>query len=302
MVSFSCEGCGDVITKPKLKTHFPRCKAPVTCIDCNKTFDSPAQFSPHTSCISEAEKYEKSVYKGPKKSTADAKDVKKASATAERASSTTEIDGQDQSARKEKRKRKRESAPLADTAASTAAAIAEEKTLPELEALAVKKVKKQKKQKASQAATDSVEPSTEPVEEQPQRSLAADFPEAAASVVESATAPLGSLVAAAPALAEAASDATPLGFFVEREQAAITKNADASPTLPAMRVDVVPEAASHKQHKKQKAAKANGLATVLKEGPTSLKGLLEKLEASGATDPIARLSVDRKGRLVYADA
>lgn len=63
-----------------------RCYAPVSCIDCSKTFRSPAEFksvcpiftppisslngiSPsrgHTSCISEAEKYEKSVYKGPK--------------------------------------------------------------------------------------------------------------------------------------------------------------------------------------------------------------------------------------------
>ncbi|KAF9518661.1 hypothetical protein BS47DRAFT_223033 [Hydnum rufescens UP504] len=66
MVSFQCDACSDVVKKPKLEQHYGRCGAPVSCIDCSKTFYSPAEFKSHTSCISEAEKYEKSVYQGPK--------------------------------------------------------------------------------------------------------------------------------------------------------------------------------------------------------------------------------------------
>ncbi|KAF9815589.1 hypothetical protein IEO21_04510 [Rhodonia placenta] len=42
------------------------CHASVTCLDCNTTFAGPAQFKAHTTCISEAEKYQKGLYKGPK--------------------------------------------------------------------------------------------------------------------------------------------------------------------------------------------------------------------------------------------
>ncbi|PWN41525.1 hypothetical protein IE81DRAFT_170480 [Ceraceosorus guamensis] len=70
MVSFNCEGCFDVIKKPsllvlsKLDAHHQRCKAPFTCLDCSTVFNSPQAWKPHTTCISEAEKYERSVYKG----------------------------------------------------------------------------------------------------------------------------------------------------------------------------------------------------------------------------------------------
>ncbi|KAK0225471.1 hypothetical protein IW262DRAFT_1491095 [Armillaria fumosa] len=66
MVSFHCNGCDDVVTKPKLMAHWNRCYAQVDCLDCSKTFNNPGEFKSHTSCVSEAEKYEKSVYKGPK--------------------------------------------------------------------------------------------------------------------------------------------------------------------------------------------------------------------------------------------
>ncbi|KAK0448704.1 hypothetical protein EV421DRAFT_1479658 [Armillaria borealis] len=66
MVSFHCNGCDDVVTKPKLMAHWNRCYAQVDCLDCSKTFNNPGEFKGHTSCVSEAEKYEKSVYKGPK--------------------------------------------------------------------------------------------------------------------------------------------------------------------------------------------------------------------------------------------
>lgn len=52
--------------KPKLDTHRSQCHASFTCIDCSTTFDGPAQYKSHTQCISEAEKYQKGLYKGPK--------------------------------------------------------------------------------------------------------------------------------------------------------------------------------------------------------------------------------------------
>ncbi|KAM0750540.1 hypothetical protein T439DRAFT_325610 [Meredithblackwellia eburnea MCA 4105] len=67
MVSFQCNGCGDTLKKPKLDQHAGRCRnAQFTCIDCNVDFYGK-DYRAHTSCISEAEKYQKSVYKGPKK-------------------------------------------------------------------------------------------------------------------------------------------------------------------------------------------------------------------------------------------
>ncbi|KZT43595.1 hypothetical protein SISSUDRAFT_978256, partial [Sistotremastrum suecicum HHB10207 ss-3] len=58
--------CSDVVKKPKLDKHYSSCYATFTCIDCSTTFPGPAQYKAHTSCISEAEKYQKSVYKGPR--------------------------------------------------------------------------------------------------------------------------------------------------------------------------------------------------------------------------------------------
>ena len=52
--------------KPKLDQHRTRCHSGYDCIDCSKTFNTPADYKGHTSCITEAEKYEKSLYKGPK--------------------------------------------------------------------------------------------------------------------------------------------------------------------------------------------------------------------------------------------
>ncbi|TFK67372.1 hypothetical protein BDN72DRAFT_871309 [Pluteus cervinus] len=52
--------------KPKLDQHHGRCHTGFDCIDCSKTFNTPAEYKGHTSCISEAEKYQKSLYTGPK--------------------------------------------------------------------------------------------------------------------------------------------------------------------------------------------------------------------------------------------
>lgn len=59
-------GCSDVVKKPKLDQHRSRCGTGFDCIDCSKTFNTPADYKGHTSCISEAEKYQKALYKGPK--------------------------------------------------------------------------------------------------------------------------------------------------------------------------------------------------------------------------------------------
>lgn len=67
MVSFSCEVCNDTVIKKKLDQHRQRCYgAYFTCIDCSITF-SDSDYRNHTQCISEAEKYEKALYKGKKK-------------------------------------------------------------------------------------------------------------------------------------------------------------------------------------------------------------------------------------------
>ncbi|KAI5290494.1 hypothetical protein KEM54_001384 [Ascosphaera aggregata] len=62
MVSFQCEACGDVLTKKKLDPHRGRCNwASFTCIDCMVHFDGTS-YRAHTSCMTEAEKYEKGLY------------------------------------------------------------------------------------------------------------------------------------------------------------------------------------------------------------------------------------------------
>ncbi|KAH6564225.1 hypothetical protein BASA60_010399 [Batrachochytrium salamandrivorans] len=66
MVSFSCEVCQETIKKPKLEQHYYRCpNAYYSCVDCSITFQG-TEYRSHISCISEAEKYQKSVYKPPK--------------------------------------------------------------------------------------------------------------------------------------------------------------------------------------------------------------------------------------------
>ncbi|KAL4811089.1 hypothetical protein BDV18DRAFT_5124 [Aspergillus unguis] len=63
MVSFSCEGCGDVLTKKKLDSHRNQCRgASFTCIDCMVHFQGTA-YRNHTSCMSEAQKYQGALYK-----------------------------------------------------------------------------------------------------------------------------------------------------------------------------------------------------------------------------------------------
>ncbi|CAO1626389.1 unnamed protein product [Sympodiomycopsis kandeliae] len=67
MVSFNCDACNDVVKKPKLDQHHnQRCGSSFTCLDCSLTFYTPNEWKPHNTCISEAQKYERSVYRGEK--------------------------------------------------------------------------------------------------------------------------------------------------------------------------------------------------------------------------------------------
>ncbi|KLT45677.1 hypothetical protein CC85DRAFT_325402 [Cutaneotrichosporon oleaginosum] len=68
MVSFQCDGCADTVKKPQLDKHRQRCWASFTCLDCSTTFQNQ-EYKSHTSCISEAEKYQGKLYRGPKGST-----------------------------------------------------------------------------------------------------------------------------------------------------------------------------------------------------------------------------------------
>jgi cell growth-regulating nucleolar protein len=97
MVFFSCEGCNESLKKNQVEKHVYSCKAKncwaVTCVDCSKTFEVSTRlqqgrcyhtkrtkaeplifthitqgdtYAAHTTCISEAQKYEGALYKGGK--------------------------------------------------------------------------------------------------------------------------------------------------------------------------------------------------------------------------------------------
>ncbi|KAJ3284809.1 hypothetical protein HK104_009763 [Borealophlyctis nickersoniae] len=79
MVSFVCDYCQETLKKAKLDAHTYRCSnAQFSCIDCSVTFQG-TEYRSHTSCVSEAEKYQKSLYKGPKKGQNNANGQKKGS-------------------------------------------------------------------------------------------------------------------------------------------------------------------------------------------------------------------------------
>jgi cell growth-regulating nucleolar protein len=67
MVFFVCEGCNETLKKNKVDAHAGRCRNcwAVSCVDCSVVFEGN-DYAAHTSCISEAEKYEKSLYQGDK--------------------------------------------------------------------------------------------------------------------------------------------------------------------------------------------------------------------------------------------
>ncbi|CBX90330.1 hypothetical protein IAQ61_001826 [Plenodomus lingam] len=66
MVSFSCENCGDVLTKKKLDPHRNQCHgASYTCLDCMVHFPGTS-YRAHTACITEDQKYQGKLYKEKK--------------------------------------------------------------------------------------------------------------------------------------------------------------------------------------------------------------------------------------------
>lgn len=64
MVFFVCEGCNETLKKNKVDQHAARCRScwAVSCVDCSVVFKGN-DYAAHTSCISEAQKYEGSLYK-----------------------------------------------------------------------------------------------------------------------------------------------------------------------------------------------------------------------------------------------
>lgn len=67
MVFFVCEGCNETLKKNKVDAHAGRCRNcwAVSCVDCSVVFEGN-DYAAHTSCISEAEKYEGSLFQGDK--------------------------------------------------------------------------------------------------------------------------------------------------------------------------------------------------------------------------------------------
>lgn len=64
MVFFVCEGCNESLKKNQVDKHAQRCRSchAVTCVDCSVTFYGD-DYAAHTVCVSEAQKYEGSLYK-----------------------------------------------------------------------------------------------------------------------------------------------------------------------------------------------------------------------------------------------
>lgn len=68
MVFFICDVCQETLKKNAVDKHCTRCRDCwyLSCVDCGKVF-AGEEFRSHTSCISEAEKYQGALYKGNKK-------------------------------------------------------------------------------------------------------------------------------------------------------------------------------------------------------------------------------------------
>ena len=66
MPSFVCDVCQETLKKQKLDQHKYRCKlATYSCINCGISFRDES-YQAHTSCITEAEKYQKSLHRPTK--------------------------------------------------------------------------------------------------------------------------------------------------------------------------------------------------------------------------------------------
>ncbi|KAJ1632328.1 hypothetical protein T492DRAFT_989610 [Pavlovales sp. CCMP2436] len=65
MVFFVCEVCNESLKKNKVETHSYSCKNcwVLICVDCNKSFNGDT-YAAHTSCMTEAQRYEGKLYDG----------------------------------------------------------------------------------------------------------------------------------------------------------------------------------------------------------------------------------------------
>lgn len=65
MVFFTCNACGASLKKNQVEKHYqnecPNCEV-LSCIDCGRDFFGD-EYAGHTKCVSEAEKYQGSLYK-----------------------------------------------------------------------------------------------------------------------------------------------------------------------------------------------------------------------------------------------
>ena len=60
MVFFVCEACNETLKRNQVEKH--RCHSGYTCVDCSRTFYGD-EFKAHITCVTEAEKYEGSLFK-----------------------------------------------------------------------------------------------------------------------------------------------------------------------------------------------------------------------------------------------
>jgi cell growth-regulating nucleolar protein len=69
MVSFVCNACGQTVRKNQVEKHYQtvcrQCQV-LSCIDCGKDFQGE-DYAKHTSCISEAEKYQGKLFQPKEK-------------------------------------------------------------------------------------------------------------------------------------------------------------------------------------------------------------------------------------------
>lgn len=63
MVYFVCDACNESLKKNQVEKHCHKCRSckSVTCIDCSTTFYGD-EYTSHNTCVSEAEKYQKSLH------------------------------------------------------------------------------------------------------------------------------------------------------------------------------------------------------------------------------------------------
>jgi len=67
MVFFICDTCQETVKKNKVESHCNQCRDcwTLVCVDCSKSFHGN-EYRTHSTCISEAEKYQGALYRAPK--------------------------------------------------------------------------------------------------------------------------------------------------------------------------------------------------------------------------------------------